>query len=140
MHFTKTLASVAAFSMTAYAALPVASIEFQSWEQCDIGAPATGTPKFTADITATPVTCDKTPVNREWSINNYAFKAHLDTKDAHLCHGLIVWNNDGCSGKPKHFVPFGGFGEAIEGTCLPDDLDTGYVSFKLACEGFPSDF
>lgn len=123
--------------MTAYAGLPVASIQFQSWEKCDIGLPAGGEPKFTADVIATPVTCDKTIVNRDWSIENYSFNAHLDTKDSIFCHGVTIWNNDGCSGTPDYFLPFN-HSPFVEGQCLPDFLEPGYVSFKLACEGFPT--
>lgn len=112
----------------------MASVEFQSWETCDDGYPAEGTPKFKADITATPATCDKTTVNRDWSIDHYSFKAYLDTKDALMCSGLTVWNNDGCSGEPAYFLPF--TGKPVEqGECLPDFLDPGYVSFKLECFG-----
>lgn len=92
--------------MAAQAAFPVASVEFQSWETCDDGYPAVGTPKFKADITANPATCDKTPVNRDWSIDHYSFKSYLDTKDALMCSGVTVWNNDGCSGEPAYFLPF----------------------------------
>ncbi|CAG7993172.1 unnamed protein product [Penicillium salamii] len=139
MHFTKTLASVAALSMTAYAAVPVASVQLQSWEQCDIGFPALGEPKFTADVAVTPLTCDKTTLNRDWSINNWSFKAHLDTKDAQLCRGVVIWNNEGCTGKPVHFLPFDHHSPIAEGQCLPDTLEPGYVSFKLACDEFPID-
>lgn len=123
-------------ALGAHAAFPVASIEFESWEQCDIGFPVQGEPKFKADVTATPLTCDKTTVNRDWSINNYAFKAFIDTKDALLCHGFTVWNTDDCSGNPWTYVPFDGK-PVIEGICLPDSLDPGFVSFKLDCFGFP---
>ncbi|KAJ5985752.1 hypothetical protein N7499_007956 [Penicillium canescens] len=135
MHFSKTLATVATFAMSAYAAMPVASVDFQSWESCDVGAPVTGQPKFVARVTATPLTCDKTPVNPDWSIDNYSFTAKLATKDAAYCHGVIIWNNDGCSGKPTTFLPFDDSPFAV-GKCLPDILDPGYVSFKLACD-FP---
>jgi hypothetical protein len=122
--------------MTAYAAVPAASVEFLSWEKCDVGAPARGQAKFSADVTATPLTCDKTPVNRDWSIDNYSFRARLATKDAFFCQGVIVWNNDGCSGEPAAFVPFH-HEPVVEGECLPDIFEPGYVSFKLACEGYP---
>jgi hypothetical protein len=122
--------------MTAYAGLPVASIDFLSWEKCDVGHPAIGQPKFSASVTATPLTCDKTTVNRDWSIDNYSFRARLDTKDSIFCHGVTIWNNDGCSGKPVYFQPFD-HSPFTEGQCLPDILEPGYVSFKLACEGFP---
>jgi hypothetical protein len=122
--------------MTAYAGMPVASVQFNSWETCDVGVPTHGQPKFTADVTATPLTCDKTTVNRDWSIDNYSFSAHLDTKDTLFCSGVVIWNNDGCSGKPVHFLPFH-HSPIAEGQCLPDILDPGYVSFKLACEGLP---
>jgi hypothetical protein len=122
--------------MTAYAALPVASIEFLSWESCDVGAPALGQSKFSADVTATPVTCDKTTVNRDWSIDNYSFRARLDTKDALFCSGVAIWNNDGCSGRPDHFLPFN-YSPIAEGECIPDILEPGYVSVKLICEGYP---
>lgn len=133
----QTLASAAILAlgpMAVQAAFPVASVEFQSWETCDDGYPAVGTPKFKADITATPATCDKTTVNRDWSIDHYSFKAYLDTKDAFLCSGVTVWNNDGCSGEPVYFLPF--TGKPVEqGACLPDFLEPGYVSFKLECYG-----
>lgn len=131
----QTLAAAALLVLPAYAAFPVASIEFQSWETCPVGAPALGEPKFQAAVTATPVTCDKANVNRDWSINNYAFKAYLNTKDALLCSGVTIWNNDDCSGNPVSFLPFDG--EAVvQGQCLPDILDPGYVSFQLDCFGF----
>ncbi|KAJ5082388.1 hypothetical protein N7532_011431 [Penicillium argentinense] len=134
MHFSKTLTSVAALALGAHAGLPVASVEFQSWESCDVGAPAVGEPKFKTDATATPLTCDKALVNRDWSIDFYSFKAHLDTKDALLCSGVTVWNDDSCSGEPVYFLPF--HGEPVaQGQCLPDILDPGYVSFKLECFG-----
>ncbi|KAJ5224889.1 uncharacterized protein N7469_008392 [Penicillium citrinum] len=134
MFFSKTIASVAALAIGAQAAMPVASVEFQSWETCDVGAPAIGEPKFTEAVTATPVTCDKATVNRQWDIDNYSFKAHLDTKDALLCSGVTIWNNDDCSGRPVTFLPFEG-GPIAQGQCLPDILDPGYVSFKLECFG-----
>ncbi|KAJ5682551.1 hypothetical protein N7462_005716 [Penicillium macrosclerotiorum] len=136
MHFSKTLASAALLALPAYAAFPVASVEFQSWESCDVGAPAIGEPKFKASVTATPATCDKTTVNRDWSIDNYSFKAYIDTKDALLCHGVTIWNTDDCSGEPTYFLPFDG-SPVAQGQCLPDFLDPGYVSFKLDCFGFP---
>lgn len=121
--------------MTALAAFPVASVEFQSWETCDPGYPAIGEPKFKADVTATPATCDKTTVNPDWSIDFYSFKAFMDTKDTLMCEGVTVWNNDACSGQPVYFLPFAG--EPVEqGQCLPDFLEPGYVSFQLACHGF----
>lgn len=130
------MAALALGPLAVQAAMPIASVEFQSWETCDVGAPALGEPKFKAAITATPATCDKTTVNRDWSIDNYAFKAYLDTKDALLCSGVAVWNNDDCSGHPVTFVPF--HGEPVEqGQCLPDILDPGFVSVRLECEGFP---
>lgn len=120
--------------MAAQAAFPVASVQFQSWETCEPGYPAVGEPKFKADITATPVTCDKTTVNRDWSIDYFSFKAFMDTKDAELCSGVTVWNNDACSGEPAYFLPF--TGRPVEqGQCLPDFLEPGYVSFKLECFG-----
>lgn len=122
--------------MTVYAGFPVASVSFQSWEKCDVGHPALGEPKFSVDVSVTPATCDKTTVNRDWSINNYSFHARMDTKDTSSCHGVIVWNNDGCSGEPVHFLPFQ-HGPFSEGQCLPDILEPGFVSFKLACPGFP---
>lgn len=124
--------------MTAYAGLPVASIEFLSWEKCDVGHPANGHAKFSADVTATPVTCDKTTVNRDWSIDNYSFRVHLDTKDAAFCHGVTIWNNDGCAGEPAHFQPLS-HGPFTEGQCLPDIFEPGFLSFKLACGGFPGE-
>ncbi|KAJ5883124.1 uncharacterized protein N7473_010010 [Penicillium subrubescens] len=136
MHFSKTLASAALLVLPACAAFPVASVEFQSWETCPVGAPALGEPKFKAAVTATPVTCDKATVNRDWSIDNYAFKAYLDTKDALLCSGVTIWNNDDCSGEPVSFLPFDGE-PVVQGQCLPDILDPGYVSFRLECFGFP---
>ncbi|KAI2701970.1 hypothetical protein CBS147332_7746 [Penicillium roqueforti] len=136
MHFSKTLATAATFAMTVYAGFPVASVSFLSWEKCDIGRPALGEAKFSADVSVTPVTCDKTPVNRDWSIDNYSFRARLDTKDTIFCHGVTIWNNDGCSGEPVYFLPFE-HSPFAEGQCLPDILQPGYVSFKLACEGFP---
>ncbi|KAF3012521.1 hypothetical protein E8E15_002653 [Penicillium rubens] len=135
MHFSKTLATAATFAMTAYASFPVASVSFLSWEKCDVGHPALGEPKFSAEVSATPVTCDKTTVNRDWSIDNYSFRAHMDTKDTFACHGVTIWNNDGCAGEPVHFLPFH-HGPFTEGQCLPDILGPGYVSFKLACHGF----
>ena len=121
---------MAALALSAQAAFPVASVEFQSWETCDVGAPALGEPKFKAAVSATPVTCDKTTVNRDWSIDNYSFTAHLDTKDALLCSGVTVWNNEDCSGEPIYFLPFE-HGPVAQGQCLPDILDPGYVSFKM---------
>ncbi|KAJ5499542.1 hypothetical protein LT330_000411 [Penicillium expansum] len=135
MHFSKTLATAATFAMTVYAGFPVASVSFQSWEKCDIGYPTLGEPKFSVDVAVTPATCDKTTVNRDWSINNYAFKARLDTKDTAFCQGVIIWNNEGCSGEPVHFLPFN-HSPFAEGQCIPDILDPGFVSFKLACAGF----
>lgn len=132
---TQTIAA-AMFALGAHAAFPVASIEFNSWEECDIGIPPKGEAKFKADVTATPLTCDKTTVNRDWSINNYSFRAFLDTKDALLCHGITVWNSDDCSGKPWTYVSFDGE-PVVDGVCLPDTLDAGFVSFKLDCFGFP---
>lgn len=125
---------MAALALGAQAAFPVASVEFQSWESCDVGAPALGEPKFKAAVSATPVTCDKTTVNRDWSIDYYSFNAHLDTKDALFCHGVTVWNNEDCSGEPVYFLPFEG-GPVAQGQCLPDILDPGYVSFKMECFG-----
>ncbi|KAJ5161678.1 hypothetical protein N7492_007070 [Penicillium capsulatum] len=137
MHFSKTISAavLALGPMAAHAAFPVASIQFNSWEQCDVGAPAHGEAKFKADVTATPVTCDKTTVNRDWSINNYSFRTFIDTKDALLCEGVTVWNNDDCSGRPAYFQPLG-HGPVTEGQCLSDFLDPGFVSFKLECHGF----
>lgn len=121
--------------MVAQAGFPAASVEFQSWESCDVGAPAFGEPKFKADVTATPATCDKTTVNPDWSIDNYAFKAYLVTEDALMCEGIAIWNNDACSGEPAYFLPFNGL-PVVQGQCLPDFLDPGFVSFQLACPGF----
>lgn len=115
--------------------MPIASVEFQSWETCDPGLPAIGEAKFTAAVTATPVTCDKATVDRQWNIDYYSFKAFLDTKDAFLCQGVTIWNNDDCSGSPVSFLPFHG-SPVEQGLCLADSLDPTYVSFKLACEGF----
>ncbi|KAJ5450605.1 uncharacterized protein N7458_007054 [Penicillium daleae] len=136
MHFSKTLASAVLLALPAYAALPVASIDFQSWESCPVGAPALGEPKFKAAAIATPVTCDKATVNRDWSIDNYSFTAYLDTKDALLCSGITIWNNDDCTGEPVWFLPFDGE-PVVQGQCLPDILDAGYVSFRLECFDFP---
>ncbi|KAJ5773505.1 hypothetical protein N7457_008401 [Penicillium paradoxum] len=136
MHFSKTLITAATFAMTAYAGLPVASIEFLSWEQCNVGHSAHGEAKFSADVAANPLTCEKTTINSDWSIDSYSFRARLDTKDAALCHGVAVWNNDDCTGKPVHFQPFH-HGPLTEGRCIPDILEPGFVSFKLACPGFP---
>ncbi|KAJ5738788.1 hypothetical protein N7493_001943 [Penicillium malachiteum] len=138
MHFTTFLASAAMLALgpiAAQAGMPIASVEFQSWETCDVGAPALGEPKFKASITATPVTCDKTTVNRDWSIDKYAFKAILDTKDALFCSGVTVWNNDDCSGTPDYFLPLGD-GPVTQGQCLPDFLDAGFVSVRLECDFF----
>lgn len=123
--------------MVAQAAFPVASLEFNSWERCDVGRPARGEAKFKADVTANPLTCDKTTVNRDWSINNYSFRAFLDTKDALLCEGVTVWNNEDCSGNPSYFLPLS-HGPVTEGLCLDEFLEPGYVSFKLECHGFPA--
>ncbi|KAJ5391829.1 hypothetical protein N7509_007319 [Penicillium cosmopolitanum] len=132
MHFSKTLATVAALALGAQAGFPVASIEFQSWEECPVGAPPHGEPKAKESVVATPVTCDKTVVNRDWSVDHYSFTAHLDTKDALLCSGVTVWNSEDCSGKPIYFLPFEG-GPVAQGQCLPDILDPTYVSFKMSC-------
>lgn len=121
--------------MAAQAAFPVASLEFNSWESCDVGRPAIGEAKFKDDVTATPATCDKTTVNRQWDIDNYSFRAHIDTKDAMLCQGVHIWNNDDCSGETAYFMPFNGR-PVVEGLCLPDFLEPGFVSFKLECHGF----
>ena len=134
----QTLASAALLALPAYAGFPVASVEFQSWETCPVGAPALGEPKFTGGLIATPVTCDKTSVNRAWSIDHYAFKAYLDTKDALLCSGVTIWNNDDCTGEPVSFLPFDGE-PVVLSQCLPDILDPGYVSVRLECFGFPTD-
>ncbi|CAI7597307.1 unnamed protein product [Penicillium glandicola] len=135
MHFSKTLATAATFAMTAYAGFPVASVFFLSWEKCDVGHPALGEPKSSAEVSTTPVTCDATPVSHDWSVDNYSFRARVDTKDAGICHGVLVWNNEYCSGDPVHFLPFHN-SPLIEGQCLADILDPGFVSFKLACDGF----
>jgi hypothetical protein len=121
--------------MSAYAALPVASVDFLSWEKCDVGCPATGEPKFSAPVTATSVTCDKLPVNRDWSIDYHSFRVHLDTEAARWCSGVEVWNNEGCAGKPDIFVPLDGERD-VNGLCLPDTLEPTFISFKLACEEF----
>ncbi|KAJ5578350.1 uncharacterized protein N7459_007314 [Penicillium hispanicum] len=139
MQLSTALASVAILALgpiAAQASFPVASVEFLSWEECDVGAPALGEPKFKADITTTPATCDKTTVDRDWSIDNYSFRAFHDTKESLLCHGVKVWNNDQCSGEPSYFLPFNGE-PVVNGECLPDFLEPTYVSFKLDCFGFP---
>lgn len=129
----QTLASVAVFALGVHAGFPVASVEFQSWEECPAG-PGQGEPKAKESVVATPVTCDKTPVNRDWSVDHYSFTAHLDTKDALLCSGVTIWNNEDCSGDPVYFLPFEG-GPVAEGQCLPDILDPTYVSMKMDCFG-----
>ncbi|KAJ5937751.1 hypothetical protein N7454_004093 [Penicillium verhagenii] len=134
MHFTTTLVSAAILAV-AHAGLPIASLEFQSWETCDVGVPVHGEPKFKASVTATTVTCDKTTVNRDWSIDNFAFKAYIDTKDALFCNGVHVWNNDNCAGDSDYFMPFD-HQPVVQGVCLPDFLDPGFVSFQLDCD-FP---
>lgn len=111
------------------------SLDFQSWESCDVGAPARGEPKFKAQLVATSVTCEKTTVNRDWSIDNYSFKAYLATKESVFCSGIHVWNNADCSGEDAYFMPLDGK-PVVEGICLPDFLDPGFVSFKLEC-GYP---
>ncbi|KAJ5468133.1 hypothetical protein N7475_005885 [Penicillium sp. IBT 31633x] len=136
MHFSKTLSTVAIFAMTAYAGLPAASVEFLSWESCPVGHPAHSEPKFSAEVVATPITCDKTTINPDWSIDNYSFRVHLDTKEAAFCHGVTIWNNDDCSGRPAYFQPLG-HSPFTEGQCLPAIFEPGFISFKLACEGFP---
>lgn len=118
------------------AGFPVASVEFQSWESCDVGLPAVGEPTFKADITATPATCDKTTVNRDWNIDNYSFKVYMDTEDTWMCEGVTVWNNDACSGEPAYFLPFTG-APVTQGQCLPEFLEPGFVSVQLSCPGFP---
>ncbi|KAJ5627750.1 hypothetical protein N7490_009978 [Penicillium lividum] len=135
MHFSTTLISATLLAV-AHAGLPIASIDFQSWESCDVGLPVQGEPKFKASLTATTVTCEKTTVNRDWSIDNYAFKAYIDTKEALWCSGVSVWNNADCSGNVDYFMPLD-HEPVTEGVCLPDFLDAGFVSFKLEC-GFPS--
>ena len=121
--------------IAAHAAYPVATVEFSSWEQCDLGVPALGEAKTKTQITATPATCDKTAVSRDWSVDYYSFRAFPDTKDALLCRGVEVWNNDDCSGQPSYFLPFNGE-PVVNGECLPDFLDPTYVSIKLDCFGF----
>lgn len=156
MQFSKTLVSLVALALGASAGVPVASIEFQSWEDgkgCEPGYPAHGEPKFKASITATPLTCDKTTVNRQWDIDEYSFKAALVTKDAFLCEGVSVYNTDDCSGKGelssqfwafidsfigevKYFLPFHG-SPVEEGVCIPEGIfDPGFLSVRLECPGF----
>lgn len=115
-----------------YAGFPVVSIEFQSYESCPVGRPAMGVTKSTAQLTSTPLSCDKTTVNRDWDVNNYAFKATMNTKDAYKCAGVTVWNNDDCTGEPVYFLPFDGNTE-VQGQCLPDFLEPGFVSFRTEC-------
>jgi hypothetical protein len=114
------------------------SLEFQSWETCDIGAPAQGQPKSSASLVATSVTCEKTTVNLDWSVDHYSFKAHLATKESVFCSGIYVWNNADCSGDIDYFMPLD-HKPVVQGVCLPDFLDPGFVSFKLECghAGFP---
>jgi hypothetical protein len=110
-------------------------VDFQSWEACPAGAPAQGEPKGEDGVIATPVTCDKAAVKRDWSIDYYSFRAHLDTKDAFLCSGVTVWNNEDCTGKPFYFLPFDDE-PVVQGQCLPDIFDGDYVSVRLECFGF----
>ncbi|CEO59364.1 hypothetical protein PMG11_04041 [Penicillium brasilianum] len=135
MYFSKILASAALLVLPAYAGFPVASVDFQAWESCPAGASAPGEPKGNDGVIATPVTCDKAAVKRDWSIDYYSFRAYLDTKDAFLCSGVTVWNNEDCTGKPFYFLPFEGE-PVVQGQCLPDIFDGGYVSVRLECFGF----
>ncbi|KAJ5987490.1 hypothetical protein N7451_011855 [Penicillium sp. IBT 35674x] len=134
MRFSTTLVSAALLAV-AQAGVPAVSLEFQSWESCDIGAPARGEPKSKANLVATSVTCEKTTVNRDWSIDHYSFKAYLATKESVFCSGIHVWNNADCSGDDDYFMPLSGE-PVVQGVCLPDFLDPGFVSFKLEC-GYP---
>ncbi|KAJ5901868.1 hypothetical protein N7495_002396 [Penicillium taxi] len=135
MHFSTTFASAAMLVLGARAALPVASIEFQSWSDCPAGDLADGKPVSVAEVATTPVTCDKTPVSRQWNVDFFSFKALMDTKEAKLCSGVYAWNNDDCSGEPWSFLPFDGEG-VVQGQCLPDSLDPTYLSFQLSCYGY----
>ncbi|KAJ5434607.1 hypothetical protein N7491_005202 [Penicillium cf. griseofulvum] len=138
MHFSKSLATAATLAMTVYAGFPVARVTLLSWEGCSVGRPTLGEPKYTTEASVNPLICDRAPVNRDWTIDNFSFNVHMATKDTAFCYGMTVWNNDNCSGKPVHFQPFqSSYSPLIEGKCLPDILDPGFVSFKLACEGFP---
>ncbi|KAF7717477.1 Uncharacterized protein PECH_004721 [Penicillium ucsense] len=135
MHFTQTILSAAMLILPAYAGFPVVNLEFQSYESCPVGypgQPATGVPKSVVSMTSTPLSCDKTTVNRDWDVNNYAFKATMDTKDAYKCAGVSIWNNDDCTGEPVFFLPFDGQTE-VQGQCLPDMLELGFISFQTEC-------
>ncbi|KAJ5676817.1 uncharacterized protein N7477_002450 [Penicillium maclennaniae] len=134
MQFSKTLVSLAALALGAHAAMPIVSVELQSWEgNCPAGYHPNGAPKFKAALTATPATCDKAPVNRQWDIDFFSLKAVPDTKDAFLCEGIEVYNTDDCSGDVKYWLPF--TDSAVEqGICAPyDNLDHTYLSVKLIC-------
>ncbi|KAJ5314480.1 Sfi1 spindle body [Penicillium atrosanguineum] len=137
MQFSKTLVSLAALALGAQAGMPIASVEFQSWEEnCPIGYPPNGEPKFKAALTATPATCDKATVNRQWDIDYYSIKAILDTKDAFLCEGIEVYNTDDCSGDVKYWVPFT-HSPVEQGICAPyDSLDPGFLSVRLICSRY----
>ncbi|CAL5871671.1 uncharacterized protein PFLUO_LOCUS5924 [Penicillium psychrofluorescens] len=138
MHFSQTFAAAAILAlgpMTVLAGFPVAIVQFQTWETCDVGAPALGEPTSQMQVSTTPLTCANTPVNRDWNVDNYSFSADLIGHYSGWCSGVIVWNNEDCSGEPVYEVLFedGPFAEPV---CLPDFLEPGFVSFKLDCEGF----
>lgn len=103
MQFSKkTLISLVALALGTNAGVPIVSVELQSWEAgkgCDAGYPAHGEPKFKAAITASPFSCDKTTVNRQWDVDLFSLKGYMDTKEAFFCQGVEVYNTDDCSGK-----------------------------------------
>ncbi|KAJ5126832.1 hypothetical protein N7448_007611 [Penicillium atrosanguineum] len=132
MQFSKiqTLVSLAALALGAQAGMPIASRTALS------GTPPNGEPKFKAALTATPATCDKATVNRQWDIDYYSIKAILDTKDAFLCEGIEVYNTDDCSGDVKYWVPFT-HSPVEQGICAPyDSLDPGFLSVRLICSRY----
>ncbi|KAJ5833877.1 hypothetical protein N7474_002188 [Penicillium riverlandense] len=141
MHFSQTFAAAAVLAlgpMTVLAGFPVATVEFQTWESCDVGAPAIGEPKSTRQVSVTSLTCGHTSVDRDWSVNNYSFSAHLIGDDSGCCSSVSVWNNDDCSDEPVYELPFE-HGPFAEPQCLPEFLEPGFVSFKLNCFEFPGE-